>query len=303
MLRNVDLAHNIWCAAFEDYLHTLLPIEETKFKLFKRTRGLLQAMRQVALTSKFEVKLETLKLFLERKLGKAVNKVRQITALFRNWRKHDNEDKDHEAFWEDNVDSKQLWNEVKDYARQESLHDTAEPIGESSINNDEEDGIWCELPDYEQLQQVNNVLAAKAAADTNASIASSRKIFTDRLKKGGSFFYRWLKGQSKRGAVVIQGDDGKPTCDLPTLHAKFLETWEPIFNMHKTSKPNFEVFVEEYKDFVLKHEGAPCDSPDGQMLHQQAQRNKTLSAGGMDGITLLNLNYYRLKLGRKGRST
>jgi endonuclease/exonuclease/phosphatase family metal-dependent hydrolase len=51
MQRNVDLAHNIWCAAFEDYLHTLLPIEETKFKLFKRTRGLLQAMRQVALTS------------------------------------------------------------------------------------------------------------------------------------------------------------------------------------------------------------------------------------------------------------
>ena len=65
-LQKVDLAHNIWCAALEDYLHTLLPLEETKFKPCKHTRGFLQAMRQVVLTSKFDVKLETLKMFLEK---------------------------------------------------------------------------------------------------------------------------------------------------------------------------------------------------------------------------------------------
>jgi len=56
---------------------------------------------------------------------------------------------------------------------------------------------------------------------------------------------------------VIEGDDGKPTCDLPTLHKKFRETWEPIFNVHKDVKPNFEVFAQKYQKYVIKHPGAP----------------------------------------------
>jgi len=103
------------------------------------------------------------------------------------------------------------------------------------------------------------------------------------------FFYRWLKGDIRRGAVVILGDDGLPTCNLPTLHEKFLETWKPIFNMHDTTKPNFDVFLEKYNEFVKKHDGAPSTSPDGPMLFQQAQRNKTASAGGMDGVTPFEL--------------
>jgi len=176
----------------EDYLHTLLPIEKTKFLYFKRTRGFLQTMRQCALTSKVDVKLDTLKMFLERKIGNAISKTRQLTALFRNWRKQDNEDKNHEDFWNDNDGSKHLWNEVRDFAKQEHIHESVEPAGDTGSLDvcaaGDGNPIWGDLPDYDQMQEVNKVLTTKAAADTNGIISASRKIFTDRLKKGGSFF-------------------------------------------------------------------------------------------------------------------
>jgi len=54
---NIDAAHNIWSAALDDYLHTLLPIEESKHNYFKRTRGYLQALKEVSLTSKFRYQI------------------------------------------------------------------------------------------------------------------------------------------------------------------------------------------------------------------------------------------------------
>jgi len=94
---------------------------------------------------------------------------------------------------------------------------------------------------------------------------------------------------------VIEGDDGKPICDLPTLHKKFLETWFPIFNMHKDTKPDFDIFADKYRDVVIKHDGAPSTPPDGLMLYQQAQRNKTKSSGGMDGVTPFELKILPLE--------
>ena len=104
-----------------------------------------------------------------------------------------------------------------------------------------------------------------------------------------------MRSNGKRGAVVIEGDDGNPTCDLPTLHSKFLETWLPIFNMHKHTKPDFDIFVNKYRQFVVKHDGAPSTPPNGTMLYQQAQRNKTKASGGMDGITPFELKILPLQ--------
>jgi hypothetical protein len=65
-LEKVDAVHNIWCAALEDFVHTLLPIEETQHKFSKRTRGYLQAMKEVALTNKYDSRFQTLSMFLEK---------------------------------------------------------------------------------------------------------------------------------------------------------------------------------------------------------------------------------------------
>jgi len=88
-----------------------------------------------------------------------------------------------------------LWSDVKSYVKQE-LHST-ETDGRSSgienavLNCGEADGtedIWCDIPDYEQLQQANKVLTTKAYADTNHTISVNRKIFTDELRRLVPFF-------------------------------------------------------------------------------------------------------------------
>ena len=73
--------------------------------------------------------------------------------------------------------------------------------------------------------------------DTRLACTEKRRLFTDKLKKAGSYFYQWLKSEGKRGAVVIKDEDGNPISYLPALHDKFRETWEKIFNMHKFNKP------------------------------------------------------------------
>ena len=88
-----------------------------------------------------------------------------------------------------------MWSDVKSYVKQE-LHSTETDGRSSGIENavlncvdaDGTEDIWCDIPDYEQLQQANKVLTTKAYADTNHTITANRKIFTDKLKKAGSFF-------------------------------------------------------------------------------------------------------------------
>jgi len=65
--------------------------------------------------------------------------------------------------------------------------------------------------------------------------------------------------------------------------------------MHKHTKPDFDMFANRYKDFVSnmrEHRAPPSDGP---MLFQQAQRNKTTSAGGMDGVTPFELKLLPLE--------
>jgi hypothetical protein len=86
-------------------------------------------------------------------------------------------------------------------------------------------------------------------------------------------------------AVQLLSKTSNPISDLPTLHVKFRETWEGIFNMHKTNKPNYEDFEKTYKKYIVKHPGAPTGPPNARQLFLQAQRAGPASSGAMDGTT------------------
>jgi hypothetical protein len=241
---------------------------------------------------------------LNRQLGKAINKVRQITAQFRGWMKRGGTgDKTH--FWASDAKHGALWSDVTKYAEEKLSPD---PVGSGQGNdqspsgqpaasagaapNDAADAItspWILHPSYEQLQKANEILTDKAVTDTRQECSEKRKIFVDRLKKAGTFFYQWLKADGRRGAVVIKDEDGNPVSYLPTLHEKFRDTWEKIFNMHRDSKPCYEEFEKKYEKYIVKHPGAPSGPPDARQLFLQAQNAKPQSAGGMDGTTPFEL--------------
>jgi len=147
--QDLDIVHNVWCEALDDFLHTLLPSEATKHMQHKYTRGLVQTLRELAITNKFDTKVETLKMYLDRTLGKVLNKTRHITALYRSWRKGKNEDdEDHCKFWEDNPDANSLWTSVKAYVSEKLITSATDCEGDNINGKDDvsHDDIWCDSP-------------------------------------------------------------------------------------------------------------------------------------------------------------
>jgi len=155
--KNVDTVHNICCEAFEEFLHTLLPFDHNKHKQISFRRGHLQSLREETLTSKFDARVQTLKMYLDRKLGKVINKTRQLTALFRGWMERGDGHEHAKRFWDSDANHGALWEDVTNFA-----NDKLDAEGE------EHDNPWTQQPSYEQLQEANDILTNKAYQDTQA---------------------------------------------------------------------------------------------------------------------------------------
>jgi len=156
--KNVDKVHTIWCEALEEFLHTLLPTEQNRHKDVKYSRGHLQSLKEESLTNKLDVRIQTLTMHLDRQLGKAINKTRQLTAQFRGWMKRGDTVEHAMQFWESDANHGALWSDVTKYAE-----DKLDPLAaEARQENAESDNPWIQQPSYQQLQKANEILTDKA---------------------------------------------------------------------------------------------------------------------------------------------
>jgi len=80
---------------------------------------------------------------LDRQLGKAINKTRQLIALFRGWMKHGDTASHAKDFWRSDAKHDDLWIDVTKYA--EDKLDTVEE-DPSANSNAEHEPPWTQQP-------------------------------------------------------------------------------------------------------------------------------------------------------------
>ena len=97
--------------------------------------------------------------------------------------------------------------------------------------------------------------------------------------------FRYIRNDNKilHSSFPDPDNGGHLTADPTRIDELFRQQWHDVYNT-TDDKPSWEIFFDEYKDYITPFEGIDTSPLSAQEMHKQAQRAKN-GAGGLDGWT------------------